>query len=446
MKYYFYKITGNSLALSYASAGCSTSCTVIKEDGEEIPVFPKDSVLVIYNDKPIQRCTIILESLGQKQFRKILEVSSGATLDDLPTDIKSAIEAQEKTYWEISEAQYQKIVSLMIESIGLEPIISKPSDNQKCKQLIIYGTPGSGKSHKVKHDYDDIYSKEQIIRTTFHPDTDYATFVGGYKPVTEKDKDGNGKITYQFVPQSFTNAYVKAWNDLAHPYFLIIEEINRGNCAQIFGDIFQLLDRNDDGYSEYPIDADSDLKEYLQKGTDEGGNPVLQNKNGIADGKLCLPPNLNLIATMNTSDQSLFPMDTAFKRRWDWEYVPIEYQNEKSSLFTVTIGGETFNWSEFLEKINERIKKLTSSEDKQMGNFFIKHSVDEKEFINKVMFYLWSEVGKDNYQTSDRLFVCYNGTDKSSKIDFSFNELYEEGSTVKLKDFMHIILDDNSEE
>ena len=317
---------------------------------------------------------------------------------------------------------------------------------KKSTQKIYYGTPGSGKSYKVKQEYDEKYPEDQVIRTTFHPDTDYATFVGGYKPVTEKAKDGNGKITYQFVPQSFTNAYVKAWNDLAHPYFLIIEEINRGNCAQIFGDIFQLLDRNDDGYSEYPIDAYSDLKEYLQKGTDEGGNPVLQNKSGIADGKLCLPPNLNLIATMNTSDQSLFPMDTAFKRRWDWEYVPIEYQNEKSSLFTVSIGGETFNWSKFLEKINARIKKLTSSEDKQMGNFFIKHSVDEKEFINKVMFYLWSEVGKDNYQTSDRLFVCYNGTDKSRKIDFSFNELYEEGSTVKLKDFMHIILDDNSEE
>lgn len=446
MKYYLYKITGSSLALSYAAAGRITSCSVIKEDGEDIQEFPKDNVLVIYNDKPIQSCTIILESLGQKQFRKILEVSSGATLGDLPTDIKSAIESQEKTYWEISEAQYQKIVSLMIESIGLEPIISKPSDDQKYKQLIIYGTPGSGKSHKVKIDYDDHYSKKQIIRTTFHPDTDYATFVGGYKPVTKKDQDGKEKIAYQFVPQCFTNAYIKAWNDLDNPYFLIIEEINRGNCAQIFGDIFQLLDRNDDGYSEYPIDADSDLREYLQKGTDEDGDLVLQNKNGIAEGKLCLPPNLYLIATMNTSDQSLFPMDTAFKRRWAWEYVPIDYQNAKSSQFTVTIGGEVFNWSKFLEKINTRIKKLTSSEDKQMGNFFIKHSVDETEFINKVMFYLWSEVGKDNYQTSDRLFVCYNGTDKSSKIDFSFNELYEEGSTVKLKEFMHIILDDNSEE
>lgn len=311
-----------------------------------------------------------------------------------------------------------------------------PSNNTPL-QIIYYGTPGSGKSHKVKQDYDENYPKDQVIRTTFHPDTDYASFVGGYKPVATTDNEGNEKITYRFIPQCFTEAYVRAWNDLGKPYFLIIEEINRGNCAQIFGDTFQLLDRNDNGYSEYPIDADADLNKYLEE------DGALTNEAGIANGQLCLPPNLSIIATMNTSDQSLFPMDTAFKRRWAWEYVPIEYDNKKSSEFKITIGEETFDWPVFMKAINKEIKRLTSSEDKQMGNFFIKHSVDEKEFVNKVMYYLWSEVGKDNYQTSDALFLRFADSNDGSKTDFSFNELYEEGSTQKLLDFMRIIIDGN---
>ena len=181
-------------------------------------------------------------------------------------------------------------------------------------QKIYFGTPGSGKSWIIKQQYEQDESK--VFRTTFHPDTDYASFVGCYKPV--KDKEDEKKIVYEFVPQAFTDAYVAAWSDLEHPYYLIIEEINRGNCAQIFGDLFQLLDRNKDGYSEYPIKADHDLKDYLVEHLPE-------DNEGIRDGKLCLPPNLSIIASMNTSDQSLFPMDSAFKRRWSWEYVPIDY-------------------------------------------------------------------------------------------------------------------------
>lgn len=440
MKYYIYKVPGTSLSLSYVKAGTVSQCSIIKEDGEELPEFEIDDIVIIYSTHPIDSCTMALKSVGQNFFKKIVEVAPGAYLSDLPDYIKEIINSDDKSYWEITEEQYNKVLSLMIGSIGLLPNIPKGKIAHRSEQKIFYGTPGSGKSHKVKQDYDENYPKNQVIRTTFHPDTDYASFVGGYKPVATTDKDGNDKITYRFIPQCFTEAYVRAWNDLGNPYFLIIEEINRGNCAQIFGDTFQLLDRDDNGYSEYPIDADADLKKYLQD------TNVLTNEAGIANGQLCLPPNLSIIATMNTSDQSLFPMDTAFKRRWAWEYVPIDYDNKYSSEFKINIGEETFEWPIFLRAINKKIKKLTSSEDKQMGNFFIKHSVDEKEFVNKVMYYLWSEVGKDNYQTSDALFLCYVGNDKSSKTDFSFNELYEKDSTKKLLDFMDIILDKGTEE
>lgn len=293
-------------------------------------------------------------------------------------------------------------------------------------QQIFFGTPGSGKSFKVKKEVNKILGEmseenkeKHVFRTTFHPDSDYASFVGCYKPI-----ENDSKITYSFVPQTFTNAYVAAWNDLDSPYFLIIEEINRGNCAQIFGDLFQLLDRKG-GYSEYKIKADNDLHKYLEE--------HLTNEDGIKNGELCLPPNLYIWATMNTSDQSLFPMDSAFKRRWSWEYVPIEYDNEDSSKFTITIDGKPYSWPIFLKKINEEIKKKTSSEDKQMGNFFIKQSIDEKEFKDKVMFYIWSEVGKENYNTPEAVFK--NKDDK----EFSFNQLYGKNSTELLKGFLEYL-------
>lgn len=305
-------------------------------------------------------------------------------------------------------------------------------------QQIFYGAPGTGKSHKVKSEKLAGVPEENIFRTTFHPDYDYASFVGCYKPTKEDDK-----ITYSFIPQVFTKAYIKAWEEMKQenpqPVYLVIEEINRGNCAQIFGDIFQLLDRNKNGYSEYPIDIDEDLKNYLvqQLGADS---------EGIKDGKLCLPPNLNLLATMNTSDQSLFPMDSAFKRRWDWEFVPIRYSKDEAKdekdnfhTFEIEIGGKKYKWTDFLEKVNAKILSVIDSEDKQMGEYFIKKSVDQKTFINKVMYYLWSEVGKDMYNTTNALFTLsedYKDKDGKAQNQFSFNELFKENATDLLLGFM----------
>ena len=252
------------------------------------------------------------------------------------------------------------------------------------------------------------YKFERVFRTTFHPDYDYAQFVGAYKP----KKEGNA-ITYSFVPQVFAKAYAAAWklyldakgdsrlrgndngngendnenggNEKDIQVYLVIEEINRGNCAQIFGDIFQLLDRDGEGFSQYSIDADCDFAEWLKE-------------NGIGEGKLKLPPNLNILATMNTSDQSLFPMDSAFKRRFDWEYVPINYEKAEAD-FIVGDTGFNFKWLEFLKKVNADIYKVTQSEDKQMGEFFIKPKnkdyITLDEFRSKVLFYLWDSVYKD---------------------------------------------------
>ena len=215
-------------------------------------------------------------------------------------------------------------------------------------------------------------------------------------------------------------AYVAAWKDLENPHVLVIEEINRGNCAQIFGDLFQLLDRDENGVSEYPIKADSDLRTYLEGELGVGHN-------GIKDGELCLPSNLYIWATMNTSDQSLFPIDSAFKRRWDWEYEPIKYKNTD---WVIEIGHNKYSWTSFQHIINDKIFEATSSEDKMLGDYFVKpcnNVISEKQFINKVLFYLWNDVCKDGdgdiFRTEDNK-------------DVKFSDMYNDNGTVILISMM----------
>ena len=281
-------------------------------------------------------------------------------------------------------------------------------------QQIFYGAPGTGKSHRIKEITKDI-PDDDVIRTTFHPDSDYSTFVGAYKPTMQEvpvltvigtkqvpveDKVGKAvterRIEYDFVPQAFTQAYVRAWRDLGHPVFLVIEEINRGNCAQIFGDIFQLLDRKDDGYSDYWITPDEELTKHLRSEFSKENALDANAPEDIRQGrKMCLPPNLHIWATMNTSDQSLFPIDSAFKRRWDWKYVPIDTSKENWSIM---VNGSSYSWGQFLDKMNAEIGEVTSSEDKKMGFYFCKTPdgiIKADKFVGKVLFYVYNDVFKD---------------------------------------------------
>lgn len=354
-------------------------------------------------------------------------------------------------------------------------------------QLIYYGAPGTGKSFTI----DQVTNENNSVRTTFHPDSDYASFVGAYKPTmapmpinafvgttvhhaknAENEKAYEKKIVYKYVPQAFLKAYVEAWKRYSagedNPYYLVIEEINRGNCAQIFGDLFQLLDRNNMGCSSYAISADEDIAQFLRddvkgfalKKTEDGEGLTQQQRDVIASfklkkdngveekigleilngSKLLLPPNLRIWATMNTSDQSLFPIDSAFKRRWNWEYMPIEYDKTD---WTFIIGDKRYSWGEFLKVINPKILELTMSEDKQLGYFFAKpdkkskedlkenDTISEKVFVNKVLFYLWTDVFKD-YDLTEEPFV-YEKEDKS-KTPFRFTDFFPvEGNAMLAK-------------
>lgn len=337
---------------------------------------------------------------------------------------------------------------LPTEELPEEPVdvIIENDRNSKIEgplQQIYFGAPGTGKSHRIKQ----ACSKYEHYRITFHPDTDYASFVGSYKPITHTEqvytnmgdkaiplKDSvsgepvtTTKITYQYVYQAFLNAYIAAWrqqqNENPQPVFLVIEEINRGNCAQIFGDIFQLLDRNESGFSDYPIIADNDLKKELAREFESLNVLYAENINGIynddiiakikSGSHLLLPNNLYIWATMNTSDQSLFPIDSAFKRRWDWKYVKIA---DSGKDYRIAVNGNEYDWWEFVEAINSHIGTDTDQEDKKLGYFFAKakkndegkYIISADTFLSKVIFFIYNDVYKD-FGFDDDIFKDEDG-------------------------------------
>lgn len=417
---------------------------------------------------------------------KVINWANQPKLDSMDSDAKICLD---------KEALETTIAKLEVVADSFRPsaIMRHDTCDDICRQIIYYGAPGTGKSHKIKAQLEGV-SKENIFRTTFHPDSDYSTFVGAYKPTMEKPKDkiyakgeliskltemkeggvtyspqkfgakywrslkqlnlsdkkdilqacgmsdnytvefdkgvavgeeyhacsNESRIIYSFVPQAFLNAYIQAYIKPEEKVYLIIEEINRGNCAQIFGDLFQLLDRDANGKSEYSIKADADLRAFLEEKLGDD-NP------GIADGELCLPSNLYIYATMNTSDQSLFPIDSAFKRRWDWEYEPIKYKN---TAWKIVIDGTEYSWVSFQRIVNEKILRANSSEDKMLGDYFVNPSggvITAKVLLNKILFYLWNDVCKDG---EGDIFKV------SETEDVSFSELYGENGTATLEQMM----------
>lgn len=361
-------------------------------------------------------------------------------------------------------------------------------------QQIYYGAPGTGKSYEINR----LTEGEEVIRTTFHPDSDYSTFVGCYKPHMEeedkttvigkdlivvKDESGQPKkekrIVYKYSCQAFLQAYIAAWQHPDKAQYLVIEEINRGNCAQIFGDIFQLLDRNDEGYSSYPIKTDADAENELKTLFTEEWSLTEEKAKRIDDlytkhypegitksikggSILLLPSNLYIWATMNTSDQSLFPIDSAFKRRWDWKYMKIadgrDSETNEPLNWVVKFDFEedkktyTFecSWWQFIMAINEKISDATSSDDKKLGYFFCKpktqgsKEIDAERFVGKVVFYLWNDVFKDE---DNAIFKVVEG-----KSNPSFDAFYTEddrGNTIvntkALRTFMHNVFVNQSD-
>ena len=292
------------------------------------------------------------------------------------------------------------------------------------RNRILFGAPGTGKSFTLNREKDLLLADGgEYERVTFHPDYSYANFVGTYKPVPCKDSDDKDAITYSYVPGPFMRTYVKALQnsktDTPKPFLLVIEEINRANVAAVFGDVFQLLDRGDDEVSEYPIQASEDIKKYLAG--ELGGNPDDYSE-------IRLPDNMFIWATMNSADQGVFPMDTAFKRRWDFTYLGIDDSEAGIVGKKVVLGQGDYRriveWNALRKAINNELLTYKVNEDKLMGPYFIsKKNLPEGEMIdpavftrifkNKVIMYLFDDAAKQ------KRITLFGGCDEKAKNQYS---------------------------
>lgn len=289
---------------------------------------------------------------------------------------------------------------------------------------IIFGAPGTGKSHLLEKDRKQYFDDAHYERVTFHPSYTYSQFVGAYKPVALKNTESKDDITYSFVPGPFCRTLAKAIQNPSENFLLVIEEINRANVAAVFGDVFQLLDRDESGKSEYPIDAGEDLKNYLE-----------EQGISLSDGKIAIPANMYIWATMNSADQGVMPLDGAFKRRWEFEYIGIdENESEVASYEIPNVRNSDGNpatftfikWNDFRKALNKKLKNLqgtTVNEDKLLGPFFISaHCLENAQenpedfirlFKSKVLMYLYEDVCKMNPR------ALFKGIADSGKLHYS---------------------------
>ena len=342
----------------------------------------------------------------------------------------------------------------------------KTSSSFTPTQKIYYGVPGCGKSHKIttmlkdEKVKDPAFSEEnQVVRTTFHPEYTNADFVGQVMP-----KVNDGDVEYEFKPGPFAVILKRALRNPSKPFYLVIEEINRGNAAAIFGDVFQLLDRlkNGDttkepigtdgfenhygkGWSEYFV-MNADVNAYIR---DANSEDELDTKaidvSGIhfsSSTGLRLPPNLSIYATMNTSDQNVFTLDNAFQRRWDMELVPntCNWNDEDhKKQAQLPIGKTDIRWETFRDAVNSKISggDFFNADDKQLGLFFIEANggkIDPKKFANKVLKYLWADVFKRS--TDKEIFNVENLSEVVEKFTGvnAFNEVFKPDFVKSLND------------
>lgn len=321
----------------------------------------------------------------------------------------------------------------------------------KPRNVIYFGAPGTGKSFKLNLDKDNlIFCKNAYERVTFHPDYSYANFVGTYKPRPEKDKNGKktGDITYEYVPGPFMRLLVKALRNPSRPFLLIIEEINRANMAAVFGDVFQLLDRDKNNESKYDIEATEDMRDYLEEEV------------GQVYRKIKIPHNMFIWATMNSADQGVFPMDTAFKRRWDFKYFGINCHQEKIEHIKFNLNDQEISWNKLRIEINNALLSFKINEDKLIGPFYaFNEYLDKDEYIersskpksyeylqkeikkifkNKILMYLFEDAARAKRD------VLFDGAKTNSKDNVIYSEICDKFDEIGVGIFCKKIRDEFS--
>lgn len=389
----------------------------------------------ISGDKEAKGSLRIFKSLLSDEMNLFLKYSGGGV--SMTEDATAELSNYQKRVDTFLQLSATKVIGLEDidnneNAVGIRYYTGLHSDYSRNR--IVFGAPGTGKSYTINRERKALLGQDNETdyeRVTFHPDYSYANFVGTYKPVPCKDEEGRDAITYEYVPGPFMRVYTAALKsgrtDNPKPYLLIIEEINRANVAAVFGDVFQLLDRGDDNVSEYPIQASEDMKAYLAR--ELGGNPDDYSK-------IRIPDNMFIWATMNSADQGVFPMDTAFKRRWDFTYIGIDDNDAEIAGKTVVVGegpSQRVEWNKLRKAINHFLTKNKINEDKQLGPYFIARKIVVPEssteidkdkfaetFKNKVIMYLFEDAAK---QKRPSLFEgCFDNSGRYSDICREFDQ------------------------
>jgi len=350
------------------------------------------------------------KDIVEKEFKAPDIIKAAGLNDSYSTELQKAL----NVYRCLNKNTYG--VSISDENTILKDNKGSVIRNKGAENILLYGVPGSGKSYEIKTKYCD--DEKRMERVVFHPDYTYSDFVGQILPRVEKDKDGNDKLKYVFTPGPFTKMLKKAENDPKHYYYLVIEELNRGNAPSIFGEIFQLLDRKDE--EEFPVEEVGESEYGISNY--EVAKEVYKDEKHLVR----IPSNMYILATMNTADQNVFTLDTAFQRRWHMKQ--IENNFDKSEHSKDIIVGTKVNWGAFATVINDMVidinEDMASSEDKRLGIYFAKKKeLEVDKFSEKVLKYLWDDAFKmdktaifnENYKSLEDVVSTYK-TSTSDKL------------------------------
>ena len=385
--------TTTTIRYQYRQAGSMTN---------NLGITSGDKVLV-YKRNPISTINIALEALSQDSFQKLLEVGQGITLEG----ITLADDPEEKTIIEIDKVLYDLILKNLVSQIEID---EQEADTQDMtvqavtggKNVLFYGVPGCGKSHMVNNICKD---QARIEKVVFHPDYTYSDFVGQILPKVNAEQE----LEYEFTPGPFTEILKKAFHKPGTMFYLEIEELNRGNASAIFGEIFQLLDRDSNGKSKFSV-TNYDVAKIVFEGIPEFEAP---------EQKIFIPSNLTILATMNTSDQNVFTLDTAFQRRWEMRMIPNKF-NDSHALDM--IADSVISWGAFATTVNdiviERTAEYDGSGDKRLGAYFaLRDELSREIFPEKVLKYLWDDAFKmsradlfsETMKSLDNVIETYQG-------------------------------------
>ena len=414
MKYYILSIESYVNAFSYADAAKEIRYSFEKLGNSfSAEFYAAGDKFLVYKRKP-QGCVNMLLELVKVSgttlvFKKLIELNKSISLE--PFSI--AYDLEQEDFIEVTEEVFTLVYERLLKGIETsdpKELSMKGPRVTGAENVLLYGVPGVGKSYTIQQRYCN--DEKRMERVVFHPDYTYSDFIGQILPRVE-----NGQLKYVFSPGPFTKLLKKAWDNPEEEFYLVIEEINRGNAPAIFGEVFQLLDRKSKDSNKY---ADTEIGESEYGITNYDVATIVYD--GNSEHEVRIPSNMWVLATMNTADQNVFTLDTAFQRRWNMHQIKNDVMSAKHAK--QKIEGTAIGWGSFATVINDMVVEVSvdmaSSEDKRLGAYFVRcNELAADKFPEKVLKYLWDDAFKmdkeavfdEKYRSLEAVIEAYESTE-----------------------------------